>query len=247
VPAEAATAPGHIAIIMDGNGRWAEARGLPRAAGHREGVRTLRALVEHCVRTGLPALTVFAFSSENWKRPGREVALLLDLFIAALAEHVDALHANGVSVRFIGDRAGFPDDLCEAIRRAESKTAGNEALRLAVAANYGGRWDLARACRDIAARAAAGDIVPARVDEALMARSMSLAGMPDPDLFIRTGGERRISNFLLWELAYTELYFTDELWPDFGPSSLDAAIHWYTQRERRFGRTPGQIGRAEGG
>jgi len=232
---------------MDGNGRWAEARGLPRAAGHHEGVRTLRALVEHCVRRRVPALTVFAFSSENWKRPGAEVALLMDLFLAALAEHVDALHENGVNVRFIGDRAGFPGNLCGAIRRAEEKTAGNGALRLVVAANYGGRWDLAQACRALAELAVAGGIAPEAIDEAMIGMHTSLAGLPEPDLFIRTGGERRISNFLLWELAYTELYFTDELWPDFGPAALDEAIRWYSQRERRFGKTSGQVGSVRSG
>jgi undecaprenyl diphosphate synthase len=232
---------------MDGNGRWAEARGLPRAAGHREGVRALRTLVEHCVRRRVPALTVFAFSSENWKRPRPEVALLMDLFLSALAEHVDALHANGVKVRFIGDRTGFSGSLREAIRQAETKTAANAALKLVVAADYGGRWDMARACRDIAAQALTGELDAGEIDEALVGRHMSLAGLPDPDLFIRTGGERRVSNFLLWELAYSELYFTDELWPDFSPASLDAAIRWYSQRERRFGKTSGQVGRVQGG
>jgi undecaprenyl diphosphate synthase len=231
---------------MDGNGRWAEARGLPRAAGHREGVRALRALVEHCVRRELPALTVFAFSSENWKRPVGEVALLMELFLAALAEHVDALHENGVSVRFIGDRAGLSPDLRAAIGRAEGKTGGNRGLRLTVAANYGGRWDLVRTCREIAELAAARDLEPADIDETAIAGRMSLAGLADPDLFIRTGGERRISNFLLWELAYTELYFTDILWPEFGPAGLDEAIRWYGERERRFGQTSGQIERVPG-
>jgi undecaprenyl diphosphate synthase len=170
----------------------------------------------------------------------------MDLFLAALAEHVDALHDNGVSLRFIGDRAGFPSDLRAAIGRAEEKTAGNRALQLSVAANYGGRWDLVRTCRGLAELVRAGSITPGDIDEDAVSRRMSLAGVPDPDLFIRTGGERRISNFLLWELAYTELYFTDMLWPDFGPAGLDEAIRWYAQRERRFGRTSGQVERVPG-
>jgi len=234
--------PRHIAVIMDGNGRWARARGLPRAAGHEQGVRCLRRIVEHCVGTGIPALTVFAFSSENWQRPATEVAVLMDLFLAALDQHVDALHRNGVRVSFIGDRTAFPARLQDAIAAAEQRTAGNAALDLVVAANYGGRWDLARACREMGAQAAAGALSPEAIDEALLARHLSAGRLPDPDLFIRTGGERRISNFLLWELAYTELYFTDVLWPDFTPADLDAAIDWFGRRQRRFGRTPDQVG-----
>ncbi len=231
--------PEHISIIMDGNGRWATQRGLPRAAGHREGVRALRGIVEHCLRTGIRVLSVFAFSSENWRRPRDEVGLLLDLFVTALNDQVEDLHAHGVRLRFIGDVDAFPASLRDALRGAEHRTAANEALLLVVAANYGGRWDLARACRALAGQVAAGSLAPEQVDEERLAADLSLAGVPAPDLFIRTGGERRISNFLLWDLAYAELYFTDVPWPDFGPAELDAALAWFGGRERRFGRLPG--------
>ena len=234
--------PGHISIIMDGNGRWATQRGLPRAAGHREGVRALRAIVEHCVRMGVGTLSVFAFSSENWNRPRDEVGLLLELFMHALNEQVESLHQNGVNLRFVGDRAGFPETLRQTLHAAERRTAGNTALLLLVAANYGGRWDLVQACRKLAQQAGAGALDPNQIDEELLAANLSLAGVPPPDLFIRTGGEQRISNYLLWDLAYAELYFSDVPWPEFTPEHLDQALRWYARRVRRFGALAGDAG-----
>ncbi|OGT80317.1 MAG: di-trans,poly-cis-decaprenylcistransferase [Gammaproteobacteria bacterium RIFCSPLOWO2_02_FULL_61_13] len=234
--------PGHISIIMDGNGRWATQRGLPRAAGHREGVRTLRGIVEHCVCLGVGTLSVFAFSSENWDRPQDEVGLLLDLFMHALNEQVEALHRHGVSLRFVGDLAGFPASLRQTLHAAEQRTAANTALQLLVAANYGGRWDLVQACRKLAHQARAGGLDPGQIDEELFAANLSLAGVPPPDLFIRTGGEQRISNYLLWDLAYSELYFTEVPWPEFTPAQLDDALQWYASRERRFGGLAGVAG-----
>ena len=233
--------PRHIAIIMDGNGRWAAAKRLPRAAGHRAGVKALRAIIEHCIRRQVSAVTVFAFSSENWRRPRKEVDLLLDLFMESLDKQVAALNDNGVCLRFAGDRDAFPAKLRKAVQRAEELTANNTRLRLQVAANYGGRWDIARACRDIAGQAVAGGLDPAGVDEALFSRHLSFFPLEEPDLLVRTGGEQRISNFLLWELAYTELYFTDVLWPDFDGNAMDEALSWYAGRQRRFGRTSNQL------
>jgi undecaprenyl diphosphate synthase len=238
--------PRHVAIVMDGNGRWATARSLPRTEGHREGVSALRTIVEHCARIGIPVLTVFAFSRENWMRPDAEVNMLMDLFITALAEQVEALQSNGVNLRFIGDRDAFPVGLRTAIRRAEKKTGKNGRLKLQVAANYGGRWDITRACQGIAELVASKDIEIEEIDENLMSSYLGLSDLEDPDLFIRTGGERRISNFLLWELAYTELYFTDLLWPDFSPAALDEALQWFAGRERRFGRSPEQLNGPQG-
>ena len=215
--------PQHIAIVMDGNGRWAAARGLPRAAGHQEGVRVLRRIVEHCSALGIGTLTVFAFSSENWNRPDKEVSLLMELFVSSLREEVNDLHANNVHLSFIGDRGVFPQNLRAAIGESEEKTHANTGLNLVVAANYGGRWDIAHACARIAAASRAGEITARDVDEKCVGRHMSLCERPDPDLFIRTGGEQRISNFLLWQLAYTELYFTDVLWPEFTPAEFDRA------------------------
>jgi len=236
--------PGHISIIMDGNGRWATQRGLPRAAGHREGVRALRGIVEHCVRLGVRTLSVFAFSSENWNRPRDEVGMLLDLFMHALNEQVEDLHSHGVSLRFVGDLAGFPASLRQTLHAAEQRTAANTALLLLVAANYGGRWDLVQACRKLAQRTRAGDLDAEQIDEELLAANLSLTGIPPPDLFIRTGGEQRISNFLLWDLAYSELYFCDVPWPEFTPVHLDQALHWYASRERRFGGLSGDMARS---
>jgi undecaprenyl diphosphate synthase len=235
--------PGHISIIMDGNGRWATQRGLPRAAGHREGVRALRGIVEHCVRLGVRTLSVFAFSSENWNRPQDEVGMLLDLFMHALNEQVEDLHRHGVSLRFVGDLAGFPASLRQTLHAAEQRTAANTALLLLVAANYGGRWDLVQACRKLAQRARAGALDAEQIDEELLAANLSLTGIPAPDLFIRTGGEQRISNFLLWDLAYSELYFCDVPWPEFTPAHLDQALQWYSSRERRFGGLSGVMAR----
>ncbi len=230
----------HVAIIMDGNGRWARRQGKPRVAGHRAGVTVLRSIVEHCALRGIQALTVFAFSSENWQRPGREVNLLLELFMKSLRQEVRRLHENRIRLQFIGDQGGFPADLREAISAAESLTADNSGLVLAVAANYGGRWDILNAARQVALAVARGELNAADIDEHHLRAQIALGDLPEPDLFIRTGGEQRISNFLLWQLAYTELYFTDCLWPDFTPTALDEALSWFASRQRRFGRLDGQ-------
>jgi undecaprenyl diphosphate synthase len=237
--------PHHIAIVMDGNGRWAEQRKRPRTMGHQAGLRALRGTVEHCVRTGIGTLTVFAFSSENWYRPQREVARLMDLFMRTLDKEVSDLHDNGVRVCFIGAREAFQQELQESMRNAEELTAGNTTMTLNVAANYGGRWDILQAARRLAAAAARGEVDPSDIDQDLFAAALSTCNSQDPDLFIRTGGEMRISNFLLWQSAYTEFYFTPTLWPDFDSAELDRAIAAYQSRERRFGRTGGQVkGRA---
>jgi undecaprenyl diphosphate synthase len=232
--------PRHVAIIMDGNGRWAAARKLPRHAGHKAGISALRACVQTCTARGIGALTVFAFSSENWARPAEEVSLLMGLFVDALDSQVDELHSNGVRLRFIGDRQRLSVRLQSYLAAAEARTAANEKLSLNIAMSYGGRWDITGAVRDLAAKCAAGGLRPADITEEQVARSLALADLPDPDLFVRTGGEHRISNFLLWNLAYTELYFTDCLWPDFDAGQLDAALAFFAARERRFGRTPEQ-------
>jgi undecaprenyl diphosphate synthase len=232
--------PRHVAIIMDGNGRWAAARQLPRHAGHKAGVSALRACVRTCTARGIGALTVFAFSSENWSRPAEEVSLLMGLFVDALNQEVDELHGNGVRLRFIGDRQRLSVRLQSHLAAAEARTAVNSRLSLSIAMSYGGRWDITGAVRALAAKCAAGSLRPADITEDQVAQSLQLADLPDPDLFIRTGGERRISNFLLWNLAYTELYFTDCLWPDFDAGELDIALAFFAARERRFGRTPEQ-------
>ena len=229
--------PAHIAIVMDGNGRWAEKRKRPRTFGHQAGLKALRKIVEHCGRSGVSELTVFAFSSENWNRPRGEINRLMELFMRALDREVDELHANEVRLRFIGDLSAFGPELQENIRRGERRTQQNGRLRFNVAANYGGRWDIVAAARRLAERVAAGDLAPGQIDEALFAGQLSLAGTRDPDLLIRTGGEMRISNFLLWQSAYTELFFSPALWPDFGPEEMDEAIAAYRARERRFGLT----------
>jgi undecaprenyl diphosphate synthase len=232
--------PRHVAIIMDGNGRWAAARKLPRHAGHKAGISALRACVQTCTARGIGALTVFAFSSENWARPAEEVSLLMGLFVDALDQEVDELHANGVRLRFIGDRQRLSVRLQAYLVAAEARTAANDKLSLNIAMSYGGRWDITGAVRALAARCAAGGLRAADITEEQVAQALALADLPDPDLFVRTGGERRISNFLLWNLAYTELYFTDCLWPDFDAGELDTALAFYAARERRFGRTPDQ-------
>ncbi|MGH8583095.1 MAG: polyprenyl diphosphate synthase [Gammaproteobacteria bacterium] len=242
----AAAMPRHIAIIMDGNGRWAARRQLPRVAGHRAGVNAARDVVRACAERGIAVLTLFAFSSENWRRPQREVLFLMDLLLQSLEKALHELHDNGVRLRFIGDRTAFAGPLRESIAAAERLTAGNPGLTLVVAVNYGGRWDLTQALRGLAEQAAAGRIDPGAIDEALVGRQLSLSGLPEPDLFIRTAGEQRISNFLLWDLAYTELYFADCLWPDFSPAQLQLALQWYAGRERRFGRITAQLDRAQG-
>ncbi|MBZ0071633.1 MAG: polyprenyl diphosphate synthase [Thiohalobacteraceae bacterium] len=236
-----AEGPRHIAIIMDGNGRWARRRGMPRPTGHREGVKSVRRVVEICRREGIEALTLFAFSSENWRRPPTEVSLLMDLFISTLQKEVDSLHANSVQVRFIGDREPFAPKLRTLMDSTEARTRDNPGLRLTIAVNYGGRWDIAQAARVLALGVQAGALEPEAITPELLGAQLALAGLPEPDLFIRTGGEQRISNFLLWQLAYTELYFTDVLWPDFDQHCLTEALAWFAGRQRRFGRTSEQV------
>jgi undecaprenyl diphosphate synthase len=233
--------PRHVAVIMDGNGRWAEQRALPRAAGHRAGARAVRATVEHAARRGIGALTVFAFSSENWRRPAEEIGVLMQLFLESLDREVAELDANGVRLRFIGDRSRLAPPLVERMAAAEARTAARDRLDLVVAVAYGGRWDLAQAARRLATDAATGRVNAAAVDEDALAARLTTAGRPEPDLLIRTGGEQRVSNFLLWDLAYTELWFTETLWPDFGEAAFDAALADFAARQRRFGRTAAQL------
>jgi undecaprenyl diphosphate synthase len=236
-----ADSPQHVAIIMDGNGRWARARGLPRPAGHRASVKVVRHVVEECATRQVRFLTLFAFSSENWNRPAEEVGLLMNLFLDALVREIGDLHKNQVKLQFIGDRAALGAELVARMVAAEKLTQDNSGLTLTVAVAYGGRWDIAQACRALAAEAAAGQLAPAAIDETAVANRLGLAGMPDPDLLIRTGGEQRISNFLLWNFAYTELYFCDTLWPEFSAQDLTTAFEYYAQRERRFGKTSAQL------
>ena len=244
VPA-ARDVPRHVAIIMDGNGRWAKQRLLPRVAGHRKGVEAVRATVRAAVARGIEYLTLFAFSSENWRRPADEVSILMDLFLRALEQEVAKLHDNGIRFRVVGDTARFPSRIRELIASGEALTAGNGGLTLTVAANYGGRRDIAQAAQRFFAAHPEAAHGPPLAPEALDPYfAMSYA--PEPDLFIRTGGEQRISNFLLWQLAYTELHFTDLLWPDFDAAALDAAIASYRGRERRYGRTGEQVQAAQG-
>jgi undecaprenyl diphosphate synthase len=233
--------PRHVAVIMDGNGRWAEQRSLPRAAGHRAGARAVRAMIEESVRQGVAALTLFAFSSENWRRPANEVGILMQLFLESLDREVAELDANGVRLRFIGDRSRLAPALRERMAAAEERTAGRDRLDLVVAVAYGGRWDLTQAAQRLAAEVRAGARDPSAIDEAAIAECLATAGRPEPDLFIRTGGERRISNFLLWDLAYTELWFTDTLWPDFDAAGYAAALADFAGRQRRFGRIATQM------
>jgi undecaprenyl diphosphate synthase len=226
---------------MDGNGRWARQRSLPRHAGHRAGVRSVRAIVENAAREGVEYLTLFAFSSENWRRPEEEVGMLMSLFLEALRREVAELHRNDVRLRFIGERGRLDDKLREKISNAEALTADNTGLRLQVAVAYGGRWDIVAAARRVAAKAVSGDISAESIDEATFAAELQLGTLPDPDLLVRTGGEQRISNFLLWNLAYAELWFTDILWPDFGEAEFEAALAHFAQRQRRYGHTGEQL------
>jgi undecaprenyl diphosphate synthase len=230
-----------VAIIMDGNGRWARSRGLPRAAGHRASVKVVRRVVEECANRNVQFLTLFAFSSENWLRPPDEVGMLMNLFLDALEREIADLHRNQVRLKFIGDRDALGAELARRMQDAEQLTRGNSGLGLMVAVAYGGRWDIAQACRSLAADVAAGRLAAADIGEAHVAGRLALAGIPDPDLLIRTGGEQRISNFLLWNLAYAELYFSDVLWPEFSASHLAAAFDYFAQRERRFGKTSAQL------
>ena len=235
---EVSAVPRHIAIIMDGNGRWARKRYMPRVAGHARGLESVRAVVKACVERGVEYLTLFAFSSENWRRPQDEVSFLMQLFMKALRKEVARLDHNEIRLRVIGDMTRFDPELVRIIRESEEKTAGNTKLTLCIAANYGGRWDIANAVSELMRSQ------PERRDgfsEDEIADALSMSFAPEPDLFIRTGGEKRISNFLLWQLAYTEFYFTDALWPDFDADALDQAIESYRSRERRFGRTSDQL------
>lgn len=240
IPVTAAV-PQHVAIIMDGNGRWAKQRFMPRVAGHRKGADALRATVRHCAELGVQYLTVFAFSSENWRRPVEEVSMLKQLFHSALEEEVGKLHENNIRLRIVGNLEPFGEAIRHLAAQAEALTANNTRLTLTICANYGGRWDLMQAAN------ALSKARPERVGqytEADLAPHLAMSYAPEPDLFIRTGGEQRISNFLIWQLAYSELYFTDVLWPDFDAVALDAAIASYQQRERRFGRTSEQVAQA---
>ncbi len=233
--------PRHLAIIMDGNGRWAERRRRPRMIGHRAGARAVNLCIDFCLDRGVQVLTLFAFSSENWGRPAEEVSALMKLFMGALEREVDELHRRGVRVRFIGQREKFQPAIVQRMHAAQALTAGNARLTLVIAASYGGRQDLAQAARALAEEVAAGRLQPADIDEARLAAQVALADLPPPDLFIRTGGDHRISNFLLWQLAYTELWFTETLWPDLDATVLQAALDDFAVRERRFGLTAAQV------
>jgi undecaprenyl diphosphate synthase len=233
--------PRHVAIIMDGNGRWANHRRAPRFAGHRAGVTAVREVVGLCVEKGIEVLTLFAFSSENWQRPAEEVGLLMNLFMSALNQEMRKLNESNIRLEIIGDRSAFSTDLQKLIGEAEKLMRGNTGMTLVIAANYGGRWDLTNATRRIADAVAQGELTPAEITEDTLASHVSVGHLPEPDLFIRTGGETRISNFLLWHLAYTELYFTDALWPDFDREAFDEAIAAYASRQRRFGQTGEQV------
>jgi undecaprenyl diphosphate synthase len=226
---------------MDGNGRWARARGMPRHAGHRSGVKSLRETVQLAAKRGVSYLTVFAFSSENWRRPADEVSKLMGLFLEALQREVDELHRNNVRLSFIGAREQLQTELVNRIESAEEHTSGNDGLHLIVAAAYGGRWDIVQASASLASQAVAGELDVDDIDEKRFADALSLTGIPDPDLLIRTGGERRISNFLLWNLAYAELWFTECLWPDFGEQQFDEALEYFASRQRRYGYTGDQV------
>lgn len=230
--------PRHVAVIMDGNGRWAKQRFLPRVAGHKRGVEAVREAVRSCAKAGVEYLTLFAFSSENWRRPADEVSFLMQLFVRALEQEVARLHDNGIRLKIVGDLSAFEPRLTRLIVEAEKLTAGNDGLTLTIAANYGGRWDVLQAVNRLCA---ADPSKAGRYTEQDLAPWLAMSFAPEPDLFIRTGGEQRVSNFLLWHLAYTELYFTDTLWPDFGEAELGRAIEFYRTRERRFGRTSEQL------
>lgn len=238
---EISNVPRHVAIIMDGNGRWARQRHLPRAAGHKQGLESVRTIIKACIEREISYLTIFAFSSENWRRPEEEIKFLMQLFLIALEREVSKLHENGIRFRVIGDVQKLDSRIVDCIRQGEALTANNDRLFLSVAVNYGGRWDIMQAVRKMMTQTP-----HLRTDftETDLSRHLALADAPEPDLFIRTGGECRISNFLLWQLAYTELYFTETLWPDFDAASLDQAIASYQQRERRFGRTSEQLAAA---
>jgi undecaprenyl diphosphate synthase len=233
--------PRHVAIVMDGNGRWARRRLLPRPAGHREGAKAVRRVAKACQERGVEVLTLFAFSSENWQRPAQEVNFLMELFLQTLRTEIRRLQENNIRLRFIGERAGFAAELQTLMREAEKVTADNTGLILVIAANYGGRWDIFQAARRLAQEASAGHLDPETICVERFEQLLCLHDLPEPDLFIRTGGEQRISNFLLWQLAYTEFFFSDQLWPDYDARSLDEALLAFAKRQRRFGRTGEQV------
>lgn len=233
--------PQHVAIIMDGNGRWAKQRSLPRMEGHRQGLESVRAIINHCLDLHIPVLTLFAFGTDNWLRPQQEVSFLMDIFLMMLQKEIDKLHKNGVSLRIIGDLSRFSEPLQTAIQDAQYLTRGNHALVLNIAANYGGRWDIIQAAKKIMISIQQGNLQHSDITEETFDAHMSLAGLPPPDLFIRTSGEQRISNFLLWDLKYTELYFTEVYWPDFREVAFDCALSDYQSRQRRFGMTSEQV------
>lgn len=233
--------PRHIAVIMDGNGRWAYRQHLPRVAGHRRGAEVVREMVQSCVDLGIPYLTLFAFSTENWRRPVLEVRLLMNLFRLLLRREACKLHENGVRLCIIGDRSALDRDIRQLVEEAEALTRNNRRLQLNLAVNYGGRWDITQAARASMAAVLAGELALEDFSEAHIARHLSLADIPEPDLLIRTGGEERISNFLVWQLAYTEFYFSDTLWPDFDRTALEYALQSFAHRQRRFGRTGDQV------
>jgi undecaprenyl diphosphate synthase len=237
----ASITPGHIAIVMDGNGRWAKKRNRPRSMGHQAGLKALRATIEHCARLGVKTLTVFAFSSENWNRPIKEVSRLMEIFLRALDKDVNELHSNGICLRFKGNKTSFKSAIQTKMSEAEALTVDNRQLIVNVAVNYGGRWDITQAAAQMAKAVADGSLAQEDIDEPKFADFLALADSPDPDLFIRTGGEMRISNFLLWQSAYTEFYFTPMLWPDFNGNEIDRAITAFQSRERRFGKTSDQV------
>ncbi len=233
--------PRHIAIIMDGNGRWAQKRFMPRVMGHREGVKTVRKIVEYCAEQKIEVLSLFAFSSENWRRPKSEVNMLMELFMATLQRQVDKLDKNDILLRIIGDKTAFSEKLQEKIIQAEIQTQDNKGLTLVIAANYGGRWDITQAVQRITEKISQGELDAHSISEDLINQHLTTAGLPEPDLFIRSGGEQRVSNFLLWQLAYTEFYFTQALWPDFDEQLLMQAINSFKSRQRRFGCTGEQV------
>ncbi len=233
--------PRHVAIVMDGNGRWAKRQGKPRHAGHRAGAENLRNIVKYCGDIGIEVLTVFAFSSENWRRPKTEVALLMQLFMDALKQESARLRDNNVRLRIIGDRSAFSARLQRQMGETEAITAACTGMLLQVAANYGGRWDVAQAVRRLVGRVKSGELEPSSIDEAAIAAELTFADRPDPDLFIRTGGEQRLSNFILWQSAYSELFFSDAYWPDFDEAALNVALRHFAGRQRRFGMTGEQV------
>lgn len=233
--------PKHVAIIMDGNGRWAQKKGSPRVAGHKAGVETVRSVIQTCVEKGIEVVTLFAFSSENWRRPKKEVSLLMTLFLAALQREVKKLHKNDVKLKIVGDISAFDNKIQTQIIKSEELTKDNKTLVLNIAANYGGQWDITQAVKFLAEKVEAGSLKSEDITSDLINQNLSMSDLPEPDLFIRTGGEQRISNFLIWQLAYSELYFTDTLWPDFDRQAFEVALDSFAGRQRRFGHTGEQI------